>query len=108
MFVGIVDSSGFRFHYTEDVRKYDASVLVTGAGVTRDMAIPPGQSNWNTNGYCSGACTKEVNNNNNNNNNNNENENENVDVDDDDDDDDDDNDDDDEMQLCLQFSLSSL
>ena len=104
-----MDSSGFRFHYTEDVRKYDASVLVTGAGVTRDMAIPPGQSNWNTNGYCSGACTKEVNNNNNNNNNN-ENENENGDGDDDDDDDGDgDGDDaDDEMHLCLQFNLSSL
>ena len=64
-FIYIVDSSGFRFHYTEDVRKYDAAVLVTGVDVPGDITIPPGQPSWDTIGYCNGACTKEVNNKNN-------------------------------------------
>ena len=56
----MIDSSGLRFHYTKQLRKYDAGVLHVGASVSGSMVIPPRQTDWEINGFCSAECTREV------------------------------------------------
>lgn len=55
----ILDSSGLRFHYTSQLRKYQAGLLTVGWVVTQRMIIPPHQESWETEGYCVEDCTKE-------------------------------------------------
>jgi len=56
---GIKDSSGLRFHYTSQLRKYQAAMLTTGLNVPGSLYIPPNQENWIIEGYCSEKCTAE-------------------------------------------------
>ena len=56
----MIDSSGLRFYYTKRLRKYDAGVLVVGAFVDDRLTIPPKETNWEINGFCSEDCTREV------------------------------------------------
>ena len=56
----MIDSSGLRFYYTKQVRKYDAGVIMVGADVSTSLIIPPKQTDWEINGYCSAECTKKV------------------------------------------------
>ncbi len=56
----MIDSSGLRFFYTKQLRKYDAGVLMVGAGVNDAMLIPPKQTDWKIAGYCTKDCTREV------------------------------------------------
>jgi len=56
---GMIDSSGLRFHYTKQLRKYEAGVLFIGADVSNSLVIPPGQTGWEISGFCSADCTKE-------------------------------------------------
>ncbi|CAH3032072.1 unnamed protein product [Pocillopora meandrina] len=56
---GILDSSGLRFHYTSQVREYQAGILTVGWLVSKNMIIPPHQESWETQGYCVEDCTKE-------------------------------------------------
>ena len=59
--LGMIDSSGLRFHYTKQLRKYDAGTLTVGAFVSRTaMVIPPRQTDWEINGFCSAECTRVV------------------------------------------------
>ncbi|CAH3115490.1 unnamed protein product [Porites lobata] len=55
---GLIDSSGLRFHYTKQLRKYESGVLLVGADVNRAMLIPPRQKNWKINSFCSSDCTQ--------------------------------------------------
>ena len=57
---GILDSSGLRFHYTSQLREYQAGILTVGWLVSKRMIIPPHQESWETQGYCVEDCTKEV------------------------------------------------
>jgi len=57
---GIIDSSGLRFHYTSQLRKYQAAMLSIGLSVPGYLYIPPNQDNWITEGYCAEECTAEV------------------------------------------------
>ena len=57
---GIIDSSGFRFYYTKQLRKYDAGLLLVGAGTDQALMIPPRVKNWEINGFCSSNCTRQV------------------------------------------------
>ena len=57
---GILDSSGLRFHYTSQLREYQAGILTVGWLVSGNMIIPPHQESWETQGYCVEDCTKEV------------------------------------------------
>ena len=57
---GILDSSGLRFHYTSQLREYQAGILTVGWLVSERMIIPPHQESWETQGYCVEDCTKEV------------------------------------------------
>ncbi|KAJ8969413.1 hypothetical protein NQ317_016690, partial [Molorchus minor] len=54
---GIVDSSGIRFHTSENLRKMDAGVIELGLEYTDKMAIPPRQELFPLTGYCTSACT---------------------------------------------------
>jgi len=56
---GIIDSSGLRFHYTSQLRKYQAAMLTVGLNVPGSLVIPPYQDNWITEGYCVEECTAE-------------------------------------------------
>ncbi|KAK2561145.1 DBH-like monooxygenase protein 1-like protein [Acropora cervicornis] len=56
---GMIDSSGLRFYYTKQLRKYDAGVLHVGAFVDYRLMIPPKETNWEINGFCSEECTRE-------------------------------------------------
>ncbi|XP_068719204.1 DBH-like monooxygenase protein 1 [Montipora capricornis] len=56
---GIIDSSGFRFYYTKQLRKYDAGLLVVGASADNALMIPPKETNWEINGYCNSNCTRQ-------------------------------------------------
>lgn len=62
IFVGIVDSSGIRFHVSSKLRKYDAGILELGLEYTDKMAIPPGQEDFPLSGYCVSECTAVVSN----------------------------------------------
>ncbi|XP_044179878.1 DBH-like monooxygenase protein 1 isoform X2 [Acropora millepora] len=55
---GMIDSSGLRFYYTKQLRKYDAGVLQVGAFVDSTLMIPPNETNWEINGFCSEECTR--------------------------------------------------
>ena len=59
-FLGMIDSSGLRFYYTKQLRKYDAGVLQVGSVVGYTLMIPPRETNWKINGFCSEECTSEV------------------------------------------------
>ena len=58
--LGLIDSSGLRFHYTRQLRKYESGVLLVGADVNRAMLIPPKQRDWKINSFCSSDCTQKV------------------------------------------------
>lgn len=55
-----VDTSGLRIHYTQQLRQYDAGMMVTGVTISPLHVIPPRQPEYKTAGYCSTDCTKEV------------------------------------------------
>lgn len=56
----MIDSSGLRFYHTKQLRKYDAGVLQIGEAVTKYMLIPPKQTGWETDGFCTKECTQKV------------------------------------------------
>ena len=56
----MIDSSGLRFHYTKQLRKYESGILMVGANVNWAMVIPPRQKDWEINGFCSPDCTQKV------------------------------------------------
>ncbi|XP_037609304.1 dopamine beta-hydroxylase [Sebastes umbrosus] len=51
------DSSGIRLHYTPSLRRYDAGIIELGLVYTPVMAIPPKQTTFYLNGYCTSKCT---------------------------------------------------
>lgn len=56
----IIDSSGIEFFYTSVARTHEAGILRLGNTISITMAIPPGASDYNIFGDCSGLCTSEV------------------------------------------------
>ena len=57
----MLDSSGLRFYYTRQKRKYDAAMLQVGKMVTPNLVIPERQQKWEAVGYCSQDCTQRLN-----------------------------------------------
>lgn len=55
---GRKDSSGLRFFYTSNIRRYDAGVLTVGEVSLPYMIIPPKQKSWLTVGYCPKECSQ--------------------------------------------------
>jgi len=58
--VGIHDSSGIRFFYSNQIRKYDVGVLEIGVIYSSNMVIPPNQNTFSWPGVCPAKCTQEV------------------------------------------------
>ena len=58
--MGIRDSSGIRFFYTNQRRTHDVGVLEIGVIYSPDMIIPPNQDSFSWLGVCPAMCTKEV------------------------------------------------
>ncbi|KAI4495678.1 hypothetical protein M0802_008513 [Mischocyttarus mexicanus] len=54
---GHIDSSGIRFIFTKNLRKYDAGVIELGLEYTDKMAIPPQQESFLLSGHCISECT---------------------------------------------------
>ncbi|CAJ0578113.1 unnamed protein product, partial [Mesorhabditis spiculigera] len=55
---GVIDSSGFAFTVTSELRQFDAGVLEVGLIYSDVMSIPPGQSAFPLTGICPTSCTK--------------------------------------------------
>eukprot|EP00004_Rigifila_ramosa_P007335 TRINITY_DN182_c0_g1_i3.p1 TRINITY_DN182_c0_g1~~TRINITY_DN182_c0_g1_i3.p1 ORF type:complete len:568 (-),score=136.72 TRINITY_DN182_c0_g1_i3:17-1675(-) len=53
---GIVDQSGFRIHYTPELRPYDVGVLAVGT-FTDLISIPAGESAFHISNECPTGCT---------------------------------------------------
>lgn len=58
--VGLIDSSGLKFHYTKTLRPHDAGIMELGLEYTDKMALPPGVAVWKLVGYCIPQCTRVV------------------------------------------------
>ncbi|KAL9952237.1 hypothetical protein ACROYT_G039460 [Oculina patagonica] len=56
---GRKDSSGLRFFYTSNLRKYDAGIIAVGESSLPFMVIPPKQESWISTGYCPKQCSQE-------------------------------------------------
>ena len=54
---GIVDDSGFRWYYTETLRRHDIGILLLGNSFPRDLRIPPQTESFLVQGYCPNNCT---------------------------------------------------
>lgn len=52
-----IDTTGFRLHYTNHIRRYDGGILVAGIMLSPLHVIPPLQSEYKSAGYCSTNCT---------------------------------------------------
>uniref|UniRef100_A0A8C5W798 Monooxygenase DBH like 1 n=1 Tax=Leptobrachium leishanense TaxID=445787 RepID=A0A8C5W798_9ANUR len=57
---GLIDNSGIQLYYTPHVRKYDAGVLETGIWVSLYHMIPPGMSEFSSEGHCTMECLEEA------------------------------------------------
>ena len=57
---GRIDSSGIRFYYTTELRRYDAGCLELGLEYTPKMAIPPSMEAFQLSGHCTVSCTEIV------------------------------------------------
>jgi len=58
--VGLIDSSGLKFHYTKTLRPHDAGTMELGLEYVDKMALPPGLPLWKLVGYCIPECTRVV------------------------------------------------
>jgi len=53
----IIDNSGIRIHYTDQLRPYDTGMLLVGSEVNFLQFIPPRQNSFTSVGHCSAECT---------------------------------------------------
>jgi len=56
--VGLVDSSGYRIHYTPKLRQHDAATFTLGDPYVSFPSIPPGESNYPLEASCPSECTQ--------------------------------------------------
>jgi Copper type II ascorbate-dependent monooxygenase, C-terminal domain len=56
----VIDHSGFRIHYTRNVRPNDGAIMISGVSVSDTMMIPPGQKLYRSVGICGPSCTDAV------------------------------------------------
>lgn len=55
-----LDNSGMRIYLTTDLRQHDAEVLEIGTLPNTDQVIPPYETSFLVNGYCSPRCLSGV------------------------------------------------
>lgn len=51
-----VDHSGFRIHYTSNLRPYDAGIMINGISISDTQFIPPKQNSFRNIGICGPSC----------------------------------------------------
>lgn len=51
-----VDRSGFRLHYTHNLRPYDGGIMSNGISITDTQLIPPKQISFRNIGICGPSC----------------------------------------------------
>ena len=56
---GIVDNSGLRISYTDNLREMDAGVIRLGTESSMLLMIPPLQEEFTATGYCPSECTRQ-------------------------------------------------
>lgn len=56
----VIDNSGLRLFHTEEVRKHDGGVMMTGVTVTPLHLVPPLQTSYRSVGFCNDVCTSKV------------------------------------------------
>ncbi|XP_037094881.1 DBH-like monooxygenase protein 1 [Pollicipes pollicipes] len=56
---GVVDSSGVRLFYTEQLRDSEAGLLNVGHDIAVTQLVPPGQAEYVVNGLCHASCTRQ-------------------------------------------------
>lgn len=54
----IQDNSGFRIHYTDVLRPYDAGMMINGISISDTQLIPPKQKSFRNIGICGPSCEK--------------------------------------------------
>ncbi|KAG9347462.1 hypothetical protein JZ751_005029 [Albula glossodonta] len=57
--IGVLDSSGLRLFYTPELRQYDAGVIETGVWVSLYHMLPPGLTEYVSEGHCTQECLQE-------------------------------------------------
>lgn len=55
----LIDNSGIRIHYTDNLRTYDTGMLLVGSEVNFLQFIPPKQNLFTSIGHCSSECTSQ-------------------------------------------------
>uniref|UniRef100_A0A8R1DW19 Tyramine beta-hydroxylase n=1 Tax=Caenorhabditis japonica TaxID=281687 RepID=A0A8R1DW19_CAEJA len=60
LIAGVLDTSGFQFFVTGQLRKYDAGIMELGLIYSDVNSIPPNQKAWAMNGYCPSQCTENL------------------------------------------------
>ncbi|BFG03078.1 MOXD1 homolog 1 [Drosophila madeirensis] len=55
-----VDHSGFRIHYTHNLRAYDAGIMISGISISDTQLIPPGQKLFRSVGICGPSCSSVI------------------------------------------------
>ncbi|XP_055379541.1 MOXD1 homolog 1 [Condylostylus longicornis] len=53
----LFDNSGFRIHYTKNLRQNDAGIMISGISASDTLIIPPGQKLYRNVGICAPTCT---------------------------------------------------
>ncbi|XP_059608084.1 MOXD1 homolog 1 [Phlebotomus argentipes] len=53
----VIDHSGFRIHYTRQLRRNDAGMMISGVSISDTQMIPPGQKLYRNVGICGPSCT---------------------------------------------------
>ena len=56
----LVDTSGIRIFYTDQLREHDTGMILIGTEVNFLHMIPPLQPNFQTLGRCTSECTSKV------------------------------------------------
>ncbi|KAH8272039.1 hypothetical protein KR018_007398 [Drosophila ironensis] len=52
-----MDNSGFRIHYTSNLRINDAGIMISGVSISDTQIIPPGQTLYRNVGICGPSCS---------------------------------------------------
>lgn len=52
-----IDHSGFRIHYTSELRPYDAGIMTAGVTVSDTQLVPPRQKSFRNIGICGPSCS---------------------------------------------------
>lgn len=56
----VVDNSGFRIFYTDQLRENDGGIIAVGHKISPFETVPHGMPSFTAKGYCPSECTQQV------------------------------------------------